>query len=108
MSELNNNINIQDIEDGNNQQDFYTNFKEKLIAVEQFPSLYKFKFIVKADLEKIEQVKKVFTHASTKYAEKESSGGKYKSITVETFVNNADEVIDYYKEVSKIESVIML
>lgn len=108
MSELNNNINIQDIEDGNNQQDFYTNFKEKLIAVEQFPSLYKFKFIVKADLDKIEQVKQVFTHASSKYAEKESSGGKYKSITVETFVNNADEVIDYYKEVSKIESVIML
>ena len=108
MSELNNNINIQDIEDGNNQQDFYTTFKEKLIAVEQFPSLYKFKFIVKADLEKIEQVKQVFTHASTKYAEKESSGGKYKSITVETFVNNADEVIDYYKQVSTIESVIML
>lgn len=108
MSELNNNINIEDIQDGDNNKDFYTNFREKLIAVEKFPSLYKFKFIVKADLKKIAQVKQVFTHASTKYAEKESSGGKYKSITVETFVNNADEVIDYYKEVSKIESVIML
>ena len=108
MTELNNNINIEDIKDGNNNQDFYTNFKQKLIDVEQFPSMYTFKFIVKADLEKIEEVKAIFTHGSTKISEKESSGGKYKSLTVETFVNYADEVVEYYKSVSKIESVIML
>ncbi len=103
-------LNIQDLPDheGNNQTDFYDNFRVKLNTVEQFPSLYTFKFIVKADAEKLDKVKSIFIHSSTKFTEKESSGGKYKSITVETFVNTAEDVIDYYKSVSKVESVIML
>ncbi|MFD2599904.1 DUF493 family protein [Sphingobacterium corticis] len=101
------NINIQDMEDGKDK-DFYQNFKEKLIDVEQFPTVYKFKFIVKSDLNKEPEIEKIFTHTSSKFSFKESSGGKYKSITVETFVNNADEVVNYYKAVSRIESVIML
>ena len=109
MTDFNNKINVQDLGDNSNtQQDFYDNFREKLNSVEQFPALYTFKFILKADAEKIEQVKTIFSHPSSKFAEKESSGGKYKSITVETFVTNAEEVINYYKAVSKIESVIML
>ena len=103
----NNNINIQDIPDGDNK-DFYKSFREKLHDVEQFPSMYTFKFIVKSNLNKESEIEKVFEHPSSKFSYKDSSGGKYKSITVETFVNNPDEVIDYYKAVSEIESVIML
>lgn len=103
----NNNINIQDIPDGDNK-DFYKSFREKLHDVEQFPSMYTFKFIVKSNLNKESEIEKVFEHPSSKFSYKDSSGGKYKSITVETFVNNPDEVIHYYKAVSKIESVIML
>ncbi len=108
MSDLNN-INIQDLS-GNesNNENFYENFREKLNTVEQFPMLYRFKFIVKADLEKENEVKSIFTHPSSKFSEKKSSTGKYNSITVETFVNNADEVIEFYKKVSEIKSVIML
>lgn len=110
MSELNNNIHIQDFPDneGNNSTDFYDNFRAKLNAVEKFPSMYTFKFIVKADSTAQDDVKQLFTHESAKFSEKASSGGKYTSITVETFVNNAEDVIDYYKQVSKIESVMML
>jgi len=110
MSEFNNDIHIQDLPDdgGNNTTDFYDNFRAKLNAVEQFPSMYTFKFIVKATNSAENDVKQIFTHDSTKFSEKDSSGGKYKSITVETFVNHAEDVIDYYKKVSKIESVIML
>ncbi len=110
MSEFNNDIHIQDLPDdgGNNSTEFYDNFRAKLNSVEQFPSIYTFKFIVKAKNNTEDDVKQIFTHDSTKFSEKESSGGKYKSITVETFVNNAEDVIDYYKKVSKIESVIML
>ncbi len=110
MSEFNNDIHIQDLSDGEgkNTTDFYDNFRVKLNSVEQFPSIYTFKFIVKADSNAQEDVKQLFTHDSTKFSEKESSGGKYKSITVETFVNNAEDVIDYYKKVSRIESVMML
>lgn len=103
----NNNINLQDVPDGDNK-DFYKNFKEKLHDVEQFPAMYTFKFIVKSNLNQESAIEKIFEHPSSKFSYKDSSAGKYKSITVETFVNNADEVITYYKEVSKIESVIML
>jgi putative lipoic acid-binding regulatory protein len=102
MSELNNNINIKDIQDDSNNQDFYKNFKEKLIEVEQFPTIYTFKFIVKTDSNQAEQVKALFTHASAKFSEKKSSGGKYTSISIENYVNSADEVVDYYKKVGEI------
>lgn len=110
MSEFNNDIRIQDLPDdgSNNATDFYDNFRKKLNSVEKFPLMYTFKFIVKADTNAQEEVKELFTHGSTKFSDKTSSGGKYTSITVETFVNNAEEVIDYYKKVSKIKSVIML
>ncbi|QBR12139.1 MULTISPECIES: DUF493 domain-containing protein [unclassified Sphingobacterium] len=107
MTDFNNNINIKDIQD-NNPQDFYKNFKEKLIDVEKFPTIYTFKFIVKTDSDKAEQVKAIFTHASAKFSEKSSSGGKYTSISIENYVNNADEVIDYYKKVAEIPDVMML
>ncbi|MEI5984810.1 DUF493 domain-containing protein [Sphingobacterium sp. PU5-4] len=107
MPDFNNNINIKDIQD-NNPQDFYKNFKEKLIDVEKFPTIYTFKFIVKTDSDKAEQVKAIFTHASAKFSEKSSSGGKYTSISIENYVNNADEVIDYYKKVAEIPDVMML
>lgn len=109
MSDFNN-INIQDLSDneGNNKEDFYETFREKLNTVEQFPTIYRFKFIIKADPLKVDEVKSIFTHPSSTFAEKASSTGKYNSITVETFVNNAEDVINFYKKVSKIDSVIML
>ena len=107
MSDLNK-IKLQDISDGNTTTDVYENFRQKLMDVETFPSLYTFKFIVKNEDSKIQEVKAIFTHGSTKFSDKDSSGGKYKSITVETFVNTADEVIAYYKSVAQVESVMML
>ncbi|MGN0002572.1 MAG: DUF493 domain-containing protein [Sphingobacterium composti] len=106
MSDFNN-INIQDISD-NNGADFYNNFRQKLIDIEQFPSIYTFKFILPADQDKKADVEKIFEHPSTKISSKESSTGKYNSLTVETYVNSADDVIDYYKKVSTIEKVIMM
>lgn len=106
MSELNK-INIQDIND-NNGADFYNNFRQKLIDIEQFPSIYTFKFIVPASENKQADVEKIFEHPSTKISIKDSKTGKYNSITIETYVKNADDVIDYYKKVSSIDKVIML
>ena len=106
MSDFNN-ISIKDIND-NNGADFYNNFRQKLIDIEQFPSIYRFKFIVPADADKRADVEKIFDHPSTKISSKDSKTGKYNSLTVETFVQSADEVIDYYKKVSTIDKVIML
>ncbi|MGO1520577.1 MAG: DUF493 domain-containing protein [Sphingobacterium sp.] len=107
MPDFNNQIKLKDIPE-DNDGDFYKGFKEKLIDVEQFPTLYTFKFIVKADSDKVELVKAIFQHPSTKFSGKNSSGGKYQSITVESYVNTADEVIDFYKKVGEIPDVMML
>lgn len=106
MSDFNN-INIQDI-NSNEGTDFYSSFREKLMDVEQFPTLYTFKFIVPATEENKTKIETLFEHPSTKIQIKDSKTGKYNSLTVETFVNSADDVIDYYKKVSAIEKVIML
>ena len=39
---------------------------------------------------------------------RESKNGKYTSVTVVIYVIDADQVIHFYKEVGKIEGVIML
>lgn len=101
------NINITDIND-NNGDNFYNDFRQKLIDIEQFPSIYTFKFIIPKDQEKQNEVEKIFDHPSSKFSIKESKTGKYNSITVQTYVNTADHVIDYYKKISTIEKVIML
>lgn len=105
-SKFNNKINVNDIQD--TSEEFYVNFKEKLNAVEQFPSFYTFKFIIKSDSGNDDRVRTIFGHPSAKFSEKASSGGKYTSVTVQAYVNNADEVIDYYKEVAEIPEVMML
>lgn len=101
------NINVQDIS-SNDNGDFYANFKEKLNDVEQFPTLYTFKFIILATEKNKEDIAKIFEHPSTKIQIKDSKSGKYNSLSVETFVNSADEVVNYYKKVGEIEKVIML
>lgn len=101
------NISVQDINQ-NDGNDFYTSFREKLIDVEQFPTLYTFKFIVPATEENKQVIESIFEHPSTKIQIKDSKTGKYNSLSVETFVNSADDVIDYYKKVSSLEKVIML
>lgn len=101
------NIHIQDINEDTNT-DAYASFKEKLADIEQFPTLYNFKFIVPASEKNTTDIEKIFEHPSTKITIKDSKTGKYNSLTVETFVNSADEVVEYYKKVSTIEKVIML
>jgi len=102
-----NNIHIQDIPDNSNN-DFYDNFREKLMSVEQFPMMYTFKFILPANEASKQEIADIFAHPSTKIQTRDSKTGKYNSLTVGTFVSNADEVIAYYKKVSAIDKVIML
>jgi putative lipoic acid-binding regulatory protein len=99
------NIKLQDIT-GNDSS--YEVFKQKLMEVEQFPTFFIFKFIVPSVENAKTKIEKIFEHPSTKISTKSSGGGKYESFTVESFVNTADDVVNYYKEVSKIDKVIML
>lgn len=89
-------------------EDPYENFRSLLQQSIVFPSEYTFKFIIKADEDKIADLKSTFANTDARITETNSSGGKYKSFTVQVPVQNEEEVIAYYKEVSKINSVIML
>lgn len=102
------NIKIEDINDTTENKDFYTTFKERLADTEQFPTLYTFKFIIPAVEETKAKIEDIFKHPSTKIQVKDSKTGKYNSLTVETFVNSPDEVVEYYQKVSKLDKVIML
>lgn len=105
MSKLNHNISIQDISGSDST---YEDLKLKLNQVEEFPSFFVFKFIVPSSTDAKDKIKEIFNHPSAKFNYKQSSKGKYESVTIEIFVLSADDVIKYYKEVGKIEKVIML
>lgn len=103
------NIDFQSIpEDFQNEDEFYAKFKERLEDVENFPSEYMFKFIYPSSEETMKQVKTIFKDVNPSYDYKASKSRKYTSITVKYKAIDADEVIDFYKQVAKIKDVIML
>ena len=73
-----------------------------------FPEDYLFKFIILNNQEKLTEIYKVFDGTKNTFTTRESSNGKYISCTIQCFVLDADHVIRLYKEVAKIEGVIML
>ncbi|MEO9803595.1 MAG: DUF493 family protein [Reichenbachiella sp.] len=79
-------------------------FKEKLDNTHSFPTLYVFKFIVKP--EQVEEIEKLFPKHEVLL--KPSSGGKYISTTIKIMASSSQEIIEHYKEASKIEGIISL
>jgi len=79
-------------------------FAEKLDTFYAWPSLYTFKFIVKAGQE--EELRKLFPlHTDTA---KSSKNGNYTSITFQMMMPNAQSVISVYEKASVIEGIIAL
>jgi len=91
-----------------NQSEFYKKLKSNLEETTKFPSKYMFKFIIPSDEAKSEQIKVIFNYMGAVINTKPSKTGKYKSLTVLVTMQNADEIIKKYKEVSKVEGVISL
>lgn len=79
-------------------------FAEKLDKFYAWPSLYTFKFIVKAGQE--EELRKLFPlHTDTSRA---SKNGNYTSVTFQMMMPSAQAVIDVYKKAAVIEGIIAL
>lgn len=104
-NKLNKNIEFTDIPEGNST-DIYANLKEKLESVQQFPSIYNFKFIITGGLEKIEELRAVLPN--DEFIEQPSKTGKYVSITVKKEMQNADDVIAVYKQAGTIKGIMIL
>ena len=89
------------------KDDAFKSLHEKLAKDINWPQVYMFKFIVVAENKKIALIQSKFSDDAT-IQQKESSGGKYISITVKEVMLSADSVIERYKEISTIEGVIAL
>lgn len=87
---------------------FYARLKEQLLENTVWPSNYLYKFIIPTDEKRIAEIKAIFNIAGAVIESKKSKKGTYTSISITVHLDNPDEVISKYKEVSKIEGVISL
>jgi hypothetical protein len=85
----------------------YDKLRDLLNKSENWPQVYMFKFIVPADNHKIALIESKFSDEAI-INHKESSTGKYFSITVKEVMLSADAIIDKYKEMKDVEGVITL
>jgi putative lipoic acid-binding regulatory protein len=82
----------------------FSSFREKLEYEYEWPSLYTFKFIVPRGQK--EAVTGLFPKVEV--STKESSGGKYISITAKLMANSSDAIINVYEKAQNIKGLIAL
>jgi len=87
---------------------FYIKLKEQLAATSTWPSIYLYKFIIPTSLEKTAEIEKIFEATDAVFTTRESSKGKYSSLSIKVTMKSPDAVIKKYMEVSKVEGVISL
>jgi hypothetical protein len=90
------------------QDEFYRKLKIKLNETTEFPSEYMFKFIIPKNKVKAKKIADIFDFTGAIIKTRPSKTGKYESLTVLVQMNNADDIIKKYKEVSNIKDVISL
>lgn len=93
-----------------NSEEFYTKLKSQLEELTVFPTLYLYKFIVPTEENdnKVQAVSEQFDNLGATIKTKKSKNGKYTSLSIEVKMNSADDIIEKYKEVTKIEGIISL
>lgn len=90
------------------KEEFYKSLKSKLEKNHHFPEDYLFKFIIPNDNEKLSEIYQVFDKLKYTISTRESKNGKYIATSLLVFVLDANQVVDLYQEVAKIEDIIML
>jgi len=79
-------------------------FRERLDKIYVWPSLYTFKFIVKAGKEN--EVRQLFPmHTNTARA---SKNGNYTSLTFQMMMPSSDAIVSVYRKASTIDGLIAL
>ena len=86
----------------------FEKLRKDLEKYQEWPSDYIFKFIIDNNHNKREELLSKFDLTQCRLSSKESSNKKYVSLTLIMHMNNANEVIDRYMEVSKIDGIISL
>ena len=89
--------------------EFYKNLENQLAEYTTWPADYLYKFIVPASNKKIAQIEEIFDNMNAEIRTKDSSKGKYTSISIHIKMESPEMVISKYKEVGeKVEGVISL
>lgn len=91
-----------------NSEEFYTSLREKLETNHDFPEDYLFKFIIPNDQAKLTEIYRVFDGIKHTLTNTDSKNGKYTSLSINAFVLDANQVVNIYQEITKIEGVISL
>lgn len=101
---------IKVLEKDRNQQtdDFFLTFKERLEQTHSFPSDYIFKCIVPAEQSIIAKIHSIFSSANPSVSTRDSKNGKYTSITIKVPVNDANDVVIYYRQAAAIDGIMLL
>ena len=87
-----------------NREEHFNKLRELLNTQNSWPMVYMFKFIIPADNHKIALVESKFSDEAI-ISHKESTNGKYFSITVKEVMLTADSIIDKYKEMEGIDGL---
>lgn len=92
-----------------NNAEFYTNLESKLAKTSDWPTAYLYKFIVPTSQAKIKKLVDIFDNLGAVIKTKQSSKGKFTSVSIHLNMKSPQDVITKYKEVGdKIEGVISL
>ena len=105
---MNGKIDIIQNDKNQNIDDFYLTFKDKLVEMHTFPCDYIFKFITSSEKNNLAKLYSIFENANASFSTRDSKNGKYTSVTVKAPVNDADDVIIYYRQVGTTEGIMML
>ena len=92
----------------NQTDDFYKRLEKQLSDSSIWPSLYKFKFILKSDSVEITNLKNMFDDIDANISSNLSSSKNFTSITVTAKMQSANDIINKYKLASEIEGIISL
>jgi putative lipoic acid-binding regulatory protein len=90
------------------ESEFYDKLKKSLEETSTFPSDYMYKFIIPTSEEKFKNIESLFDNMGAVIKSKPSKTGKYDSLTILVKMKSADDIIEKYIEVSKIDGVISL
>ena len=88
--------------------DFYERLRLELNNNTSWPSKYLFKFIVSNDQHKIDIVENAFNNMGAVIDTRQSKTGKYTSISINVQMQEAQNIIDKYQELSTVEGIISL
>jgi len=88
--------------------DFYAKLRLTLEETTTFPTDYMYKFIIPTSKNSFTTIEKTFDNLGAVIKTKQSKNGKYTSLTVYVKMKSVEEIIDKYKEVSKVKGLISL